>query len=65
VHTGADGDDTLRTMGGIPGGVGKVRVLVYVGVGAGVGEDAYRCGDTGNVTECVEAYEGVVWRPAH
>ncbi|KAJ7858506.1 hypothetical protein B0H14DRAFT_2577718 [Mycena olivaceomarginata] len=58
VLTGADGDDTLRTMGGIPGGVGGARVLVYVGVGAGVGEDAYRCGDTGNVTECVEAYEG-------
>ncbi|KAJ7683056.1 hypothetical protein B0H14DRAFT_3677460 [Mycena olivaceomarginata] len=58
VRTGADGDNTLRTMGGIPGGVGGVRVLVYVGVGVGVGEDAYRCGDTGNVTEWVGAYEG-------
>jgi hypothetical protein len=45
--------------------VGGSRVLVYVGVGAGVGEDAYRFGDTGNVTECVEAYEREVWRPAH
>jgi hypothetical protein len=43
VRTGAGGADTLRTIPGsvgIPGGVGGVSLLVYVG--AGVGAEAYR-----------------------
>jgi hypothetical protein len=42
VRTGAGGDDTDLVVGGIPGGVAGVRVLVYVG--AGVGVDAVRPG---------------------
>jgi hypothetical protein len=55
VCTGAGRDDALHTMGGIPGGVGGGSVEVYVGVA--VGADAYRCGDTGNATACVECGE--------
>jgi hypothetical protein len=56
VRTGAARDDTLHTMGGIPGGVGSESVEVYVGVG--VGADAYGCGDTGNATACMECGGG-------
>jgi hypothetical protein len=59
TDTGAGDEDTLRIVPGdmgIPRGVGGVRVLTYVGVG--VGKEAYRLGDTGNVTACVESVEG-------
>jgi hypothetical protein len=39
VRTGTGGDDTDLVMGGIPGSVAGVRVLVYVGAGVGVGTD--------------------------
>jgi hypothetical protein len=55
VRTGAGRDDTFHTIGGIPGGVGGESVEVYVGVG--VGAEAYRCGDMGNATACVEVEE--------
>jgi hypothetical protein len=55
VRTGAGRDNTLDTMGSIPGGVGVESVEVYVGVG--VGAEVYRYGDTGNATACVECVE--------
>ncbi|KAJ7812463.1 hypothetical protein B0H14DRAFT_3478831 [Mycena olivaceomarginata] len=42
-------NDMLLTMGSIPGGVGGERVLTYGSIA-----DAYRCGDTGKTTMCME-----------
>jgi hypothetical protein len=52
VRTGTGRENTLHTMGGIPGGVSGESAKVYVSVG--MGADTYQCSDTGNATACVE-----------